>query len=260
MTNNILKGIIETGRTCYFISPHFDDAILSAGALMMFLAKYTSVVVVNVFTQSDMPPYTISARSYLKQCGYSDAKKLYEDRKQEDANALESIADEIINLDFMDALWRKQPKTHGLVNYIKNVIPEFGHIYPTYYFHIAKGKIAKNDAFTLLQLEKELTTAVAGGFVFCPLGIGNHVDHLIVRTVCEKLSNPLFYWSDFPYSTGGDNTKLNISDDLQLFTFSHDLEEKKVIIQKYQTQYNALFGNKDLTLDNEIYYTNYKIL
>lgn len=260
MTNNILKGIIEAGRTCYFISPHFDDAILSAGALMMFLAKYTSVVVVNVFTQSDTPPYTISARSYLKQCGYSDAKKLYEDRKQEDANALKGIADKIINLDFMDALWRKQPKTHRLVNYIKKVIPEFTHIYPTYYFHIVKGKIAKNDAFTLVQLEKELTTQVADGFVFCPLGIGNHVDHLLVRAVCEKLSNPLFYWSDFPYSIRGDNTKLNIGDDSQLFTFNHDLEEKKVIIQKYQTQYNALFGNKDLTLEKEMYYTNYKIL
>jgi hypothetical protein len=33
----------------------------------------------------------------------------------------------------------------------------------------------------------------------CPLGIGGHADHLIVRQAVEGLDRPLWYYADVPY-------------------------------------------------------------
>ncbi len=34
----------------------------------------------------------------------------------------------------------------------------------------------------------------------CPLAIGGHVDHRLVRAAAEKLRRPLWYYADYPYA------------------------------------------------------------
>ncbi len=238
MTERIVQSIINQRKVCYFISPHFDDAILSAGALLTYLSKYTKIVVINVFTKAGEKPYTFSAKTYLKQCGYTDAKKLYTDRESEDAIVFKKIVNKIFNLGFTDALWRRK-YMQGFLSKMFGNLPEFQVIYPTYRFHVIRGIIADQDFKTLenikIRLQKIIDTE--NGVIFCPFGIGNHIDHILARRACDELFNSNIYWSDFPYNT----VSSELIHNLHSFSFEENREEKKKMIAGYVTQYAAMF-------------------
>ena len=236
MTNQFLQDIITNKRPVYFISPHFDDAILSAGALMSYLSKKIKVNVVTVFTKADKGD-TISAKQFLRQCGYTNATTLFADRAKEDASVLEPIADMVITLGATDALWRK--KYHkNIVSYLFPFIPEAQVLYPTYRFHISKGHLVKDDMVLVEQIAEKLKKIIEkNAVVFCPIGIGKHVDHVLTRKACEKLNRELIYWSDFPYNKDeAEEEKV-----LKKFSFDTNLEKKEKLVKGYKTQYHAMF-------------------
>ena len=47
---------------------------------------------------------------------------------------------------------------------------------------------------------QSIVRASAAKVVFAPLGIGRHVDHLIMRRAAQDLRLRTVYYSDFPYS------------------------------------------------------------
>jgi LmbE family N-acetylglucosaminyl deacetylase len=251
MEPTIIDKIKEKKRTCYFISPHYDDAVLSAGALMTYLSKYTDVIVINVFTKAGEKPYTLSAKAYLEQCGYQDAQTLYANREKEDREVLGKIVKKSTDLGFVDALWRKKPHSSLLGKFL----PEFDHIYPTYRFQIQKGVIAKLDKITKTKLKESLTQLVQEDkkVIFCPAGIGNHVDHVLVRTVCQSLFPNAILWSDFPYNEK-DKATIDL-DNKHKIIFSKFLKGKRELIEGYQTQFKAMF-KKGLITKPEIFYTS----
>src|SRR5260221_14357797 len=96
---DLLKEIISKKIPCVFVSPHFDDAVLSCGTLLTKLSGKTDITVINVFTKAHGKPYTLSARKNLIDSGkYSDADKLFGDREQEDKKALSKLSVKISNL------------------------------------------------------------------------------------------------------------------------------------------------------------------
>lgn len=239
MKKNILQSIIEQKKTCYFVSPHFDDAVLSAGALMTYLAAFTKIVVINIFTKSDASVSTFSAKTYTKQCGYTDAEQLYSDRANEDALVFKHIAHRIFNLGFTDALWRKKYRK-DMFSRLFSSISEFQVIYPTYRFHIIKGTIAKQDMHTLDLIKAELQEIIMNrsSVIFCPFAIGNHVDHVMARRACEDIFSSVIYWSDFPYNLN-EQYKTNR---FAAFSFTENLSQKYELVKGYKTQYTAMFG------------------
>lgn len=250
MIDSLIETIIKEKKTCYFISPHFDDAVFSAGSLISYLSTKTKVAVVNVFTKSGEKPYTLSAKVYLKQCSYSDANELFINRETEDALVLNRLGGKVINLGFVDALWRRKPPAGILSQTFRN-IAELQVIYPTYRFHILKGKVAKQDDETIVQIQKKLSETIdpATSVIFCPFGIGNHIDHVITRIACEKQFPQVIYWSDFPYNL---HTKVDIHS-FDTFQFDRNLNEKKELIQGYVSQYDAMF-RQGLQLQPDIFY------
>lgn len=239
MQTEIIQNIIKEKKTCYFVSPHFDDAAFSAGALISYLAGHTKVVIINVFTKADSLS-TFSAKTYLKQCGYTDAKKLYEDRENEDAAVFKHIGNKVINLGFTDALWRKK-YTHNVLSRFFANVPELQVIYPTYKFHIIKGTIAKQDIKTLEQIKEKLQKIIdiQNSVLFCPFGTGNHIDHVITRKACDDLYSSLMYWSDFPYNLTSGQKENGYSS----FFFEENLTDKEELIKGYKTQYAAMFAD-----------------
>jgi LmbE family N-acetylglucosaminyl deacetylase len=253
MKDELLDKVISSKKTCYFVSPHFDDAVLSAGALAGYLKDQgNKVVVINIFTQAGPRPYTLSAKAYLRQCQYVNAERLYEDRHREDHNALASIADQVINLGFTDALWR--PKHSGLSRHFGKALPELGVVYPTYRLHITKGKLARSDRPTVTEIMRKLESVIESEdpAVFCPLGIGNHIDHVITRMVCDELfSNPI-HWADYPYNlSNGDKAKAT---EMKSFSFDQGQAEKGLLIEKYKSQYKALFPDTPQLMAEVFYY------
>lgn len=237
MTDTTIQSILTEKKPCYFISPHFDDAIFSAGALIQYLSKETNITIINVFTKANTLT-TLSAIMYLRQCGYTNALQLFADREQEDKRVFTGIAKHVINLGFTDALWRKKYTKSSFSQFFP-FFAELQVIYPTYKFHVSKGIIAKEDKQTQTAIATKLRELIVdpNAVIFCPFGFGNHVDHVITRKASEDTFPQLIYWADFPYSNA-------LEKDIQgfrSFSFDKDLEKKEEVMREYETQYPAVF-------------------
>jgi len=253
----ILKKIVRNKTHCYFISPHLDDAALSAGGLISYLADKTPVTVINTFTQVHGGSVTRSAKAFVKQCGYKNARKLFSDRRREDKLLFKKIGVKVENLDLIDVLWRKKGSENVVTKIVGSIIPELTHIYPTYRFHGGNGKISPSDKKLISSLKDKLLKTIKGDnyVIFCPVGIGGHVDHIIVREVCTSVFKNVIYWSDFNYSLEFTNENNFIDrNKLKLAYFNKELPSKKKLIEGYKSQLNAIFPHGKIPLVSDFFY------
>lgn len=251
MKTDFFLKIINNRPPCLFVSPHLDDAAFSAGALISWLAqKEVPVTVVNVFTATSPGPQTLSARVFLSQCGYANQDKLISDRKSEDKKVYSSLGVKVISLDFVDALWRKRPNT-------KSFIPELNHVYPTFRWHIARGRVSPLDQPMIDRLTGTLAKYALpkGTLVFTPLAIGNHVDHVIVRDVCLEISPDCIFWSDFPYVLHSSPDEHFLRKyQLEKREFAQNLSAKRQLILGYPSQIKQIFKNAAVPILADTYY------
>jgi hypothetical protein len=165
---------------------------------------------------------------------------LYSKRQIEDNSALKSVGIKITNLNYTEALWRKKKNPNS-------PIQELNHIYPTYKFHIIAGKISPLDFTLIEQISTELKNIIPiKSVVFCPYGLGNHVDHLIVKSAVENFTEPILM-ADQPYITRDIHTLKNLS--LEAIEFEKQksyMLSKRELINKYKTQLCGLFVNKNI--------------
>ncbi|GAB4027743.1 MAG: hypothetical protein Fur0011_6500 [Candidatus Microgenomates bacterium] len=191
------KYLYPAGVPIYILSPHFDDAAFSLGSFMSTYASHNPIKVINIFTQADSHPPTLSARAFLSQIGTNDPIELFNKRRQEDKKALFSLGVTITNWGAVDALWRRHSDN--------SILPEIGANYPTYRFHISRGRVSSHDQYLIKQLKSKLlkTLPKIGDYrLIVPLGHGGHVDHVIARQIGEAMvpATKLCYYLDFPYS------------------------------------------------------------
>ena len=260
--DNLINQIIKQQKPCYFISPHLDDAAFSAGGLIAYLAGKTKVVALTTFTRAGKDKHSLSGLAYAKKCGFvgTDMSKFFGLRRKEDRELWQSLGVEAVHLPFADALWR--PKSH--LNLIERmatlVINDFRYIYPTHRLHVAKGKIVKQDLANLRKLENKLKKVVRkDGVVFCPLGLGKHVDHIMARTACKNVFPEVVYWEDAPYNLYHQIDKemkdFIAENRLQKMVFDQNQEKRKAMYPAYKTQFGKLFGGEiDFSLLPESYY------
>lgn len=247
MKNTMLNTILTTKKTCYFISPHLDDAIFSAGALMTALANHTKIVVITIFTEAGKDRPTLSAKKFLEQCGYKNAPALFAARRKEDEASLRKLNSTPVHLGFSDALWRKKRET-----FLGQILPEIDHSYPTYRWHVIKGIISQDDKPMINEIKQKLQSIISekDAFIFCPTGIGNHVDHVITSKICKDIFPNVIYWSDFPYNTH----QTKSMQDFETFQVSENLSEKKKLMELYHSQYQAMFKNGVQLQPEEFFY------
>lgn len=248
-----IQTIIDQHIPCYFISPHLDDAVLSVGGLLSYLSQFTPTTVINVFTRAEEDHLTLSARAFIKQCGYSNVQALYSARRQEDTVVFKTLNVTVKDLRLTDALFRRKNMKVGILQKIMQSVPELSAVYPTYRFHITTGKISKNDRPTIERLRKALLTIPQKAFVFCPVALGNHVDHIIVRDVCASLFTNAIFWSDFPYNRTQSTNKFLTDGSYTVLIFKRFKKKKLQLISEYRTQVDALFKGR-IAIDDELVY------
>jgi len=201
---HIVTEITDRKIPCYFISPHLDDAILSAGGLISYLANKTDVHILTVFTEASSPPFTRFCRKFMQVSGYTDAYKFFRDRRNEDQKVFRTLHAKCKHLGFVDAAWRKKSGPRKARKFLGQFLPEVLYLYPRNR-NFRSGRIVKEDWKLMLEIENALKNYVPSTqdkVVFAPLAIGNHVDHVIVRDVCAKMYKQAVFWSDFPYNQG----------------------------------------------------------
>lgn len=257
----IIEEIVRDKKICYFVSPHLDDAAFSAGGLISYLAKRTKVVVITAFTSAGRDKHSLSALSYVRQCGYkkNEINRFFSARRKEDKEVFSALGVESIHLGFFDALWRKKSNLNLIEKFSTLFVNEFRYIYPTHRLHISKGKIYKEDEENLRKLENKLKEIIGEGdnsVVFCPLGLGKHVDHIVVREACTNSFPNIIYWEDSPYNLYHELDKEYVEkNNLKRKIFRKNQSNRKAMYPAYKTQFGKLFeGKTDFSLPPETYY------
>ncbi|HSW88589.1 MAG TPA: PIG-L family deacetylase [Candidatus Saccharimonadales bacterium] len=250
MKDDLQKIIEDKHFRCIVISPHADDAILSCGGLLSKLVGKTDCMVVNVFTKAHAKPYTLSSKVFLKYSHSTDAIELYKERIQEDKEVLAQLSLQSVDLGLEEALFRRKKQR----TFLGKLLPEFDHIYPTYQWHILK-KITDDDYAVATLKGKLQQFNDKKTLVFAPYGIGNHVDHRIVRKVSEELFDNVVLYSDFPY-----NVRLNTygksKNNGKVYRVTPDIRKKTNLIKGYKTQFQGLFPTGVVPEHDEIYFSN----
>jgi LmbE family N-acetylglucosaminyl deacetylase len=252
----IVDRAVAAGVPLLFLSAHLDDAVLSCGALMESVKHSSPVTVATLFTAATCPPHTRAARSFLRQCDAADAAALFAERRTEDVEVLRSMGVDHVHLERTDALFRRR-EMRGIGSWAERLLPEVGHRYPTYRFDIAKGRVSRGDRAMLGDLAAdvgELVDRTGAGVVFCPVGVGRHVDHLITRAVGARQPVDVVYYSDFPYNLAADPDPGFLERRrLTSWEWPHD-GVKERLIRGYRTQADALFPNREIAVVPEIYF------
>ncbi len=248
-SNQFLQNLY--GKNVFVISPHFDDAILSAGMLISELRGKANVTVVNVFTKAHKEPYTLSAKHFLKSAKVTDALMLYKDREKNDTMALQRIHTHAINLEETDALFRKKKK----MTIIGKYIAEFDHVYPTYRWHVI-GKISSSDP-AILKVKRKLQAVIPkNAIVVAPFGVGNHVDHMICHILCKDLFPNCIFYLDFPYIIRSHATYI-IPAGYMHVSVPVNRKMKQKLVNAYTSQVNGLFPGGIVPKHKEQFFTKH---
>ncbi|MFF7443108.1 PIG-L deacetylase family protein [Streptomyces sp. NPDC008122] len=252
-----VRTVLGTGVPMIVLSPHLDDAVLSCGALLGWAGRRAPVTVATLFTEAAPPPYTLSARQYLRQTRARDAEQLYADRRAEDRRVLELLDVEWRHVGLVDGLFRRLPRSRPGLGRLAPLLPELEHVYPTYRLHLARGRVSAHDAETLRVAGETIDTllpARSGGLVLAPLGVGGHADHVLARTAAERSGRRVVYYSEFPYNqTAAADAEFTGRHRLVSRSWERDLDRKAELIRGYRTQADALFPGGLIPRAPEVY-------
>lgn len=168
-----------------FISPHFDDVAFSCGAILAKLvASGDSAVLCTVFTRDQRP-----MNAFAEQCQVSKGIPLNVEylalREEEDDRAMRTLGGgriQAARLGFLEAPYRGYDSSSALFGEMRS--------FDDTLFADVGSAIAR------------LALDYRADHTYCCLGIGNHVDHRIVRTAVEDFINPeqTLYYVDTPYA------------------------------------------------------------
>ncbi|HSG41649.1 MAG TPA: PIG-L family deacetylase [Anaerolineales bacterium] len=166
-----------------YLSPHLDDAVLSAGGFIYEQTKSSTPVEIWTFmagypTDNEYSPF---AEFLHQQWGFSSAEETIQSRREEDRNAVSLVGATTVHFDFLDCIYRRNEKGE----------------WPYYEIYLPPQEM---DADLPQQIADAITPRLKPDDVLvCQLSVGSHVDHVLVRQAAELLGRPLLYDIDVPY-------------------------------------------------------------
>jgi LmbE family N-acetylglucosaminyl deacetylase len=166
-----------------YLSPHLDDAVLSAGGLIF--EQTQSGIPVEIWTfmcgyapEGDVSPF---AQLLHAQWGFSSAEETTRMRREEDKTAAALVGATVVHFDFLDCIYRRAANGEWLYSDVfLPPHPEDAGI-PAQIVEVVSSRLKPDDVLV------------------CQLSVGSHVDHVLVRQGAELLGYPLRYDIDVPY-------------------------------------------------------------
>jgi hypothetical protein len=122
------------------------------------------------------------------------------------------------------------------------------HLYPT--FESLRGEIAPEDSFLAGQLATEIRGCLSSEetVVYCPLGIGAHVDHILARNcgeILRTLGSTVVFYRDFYYDrTWGDQVEGSDMNRVNVTLTPQELRKKVLAFSEYKSQILGLFDSQ----------------
>ncbi|GAB4501509.1 MAG: PIG-L family deacetylase [Anaerolineales bacterium] len=215
-----------------YLSPHLDDAVLSCGGLIWEQTRTGIPVEIWTICAGNPPSEELSemaAGLHQKWGGVSplDTVRL---RRSEDQNAARRVGAATLHLPIPDCIYRRS-KTGSLY-------------YPDQVF------TQPNPAEEALvsQIRELLTERLTRhDTLVCPLTVGGHVDHRLVRAAAEGLARPLWYYADIPYAINHPEQIPPLTKGLApkiFFTSQQGLGAWQESIAAYASQLSGLFDDE----------------
>jgi LmbE family N-acetylglucosaminyl deacetylase len=166
-----------------FLSPHLDDAVLSAGGLIYEQTR--AGIPVEIWTlmcgfapEEDVSPF---AQALHTLWGFASAQETTEMRRKEDRRAAALVGATPVHFDFLDCIYRRGSDGGWLYSEVfVPPHPEDGTL-PSRIAEAISARLHPDDVLV------------------CQLSVGSHVDHVLVRQAAELLGRPLLYDIDVPY-------------------------------------------------------------
>jgi LmbE family N-acetylglucosaminyl deacetylase len=175
---------IKAANRCVILSPHLDDAILSCGGLAAEVADTVNVEIWTFFSAAPfIGPYSSLARWFHDISGGYSSARLAWLRRREDRRACRVVGARPNHFHWHDAVYRKT----------KNGEPMYGGLRQSHWH--------AHDDRMVREISALMESRVSRSDVLLtPLGVGKHVDHLILRAAVERLGhNNVLYYVDLPY-------------------------------------------------------------
>lgn len=225
-------------RYIYF-SPHLDDTILSAGGLIYEQTKAGTPVEIWTFMAGFPKDDELSdyAKATLLTWGMTSGEHSIRVRREEDRKAAAMLGAKAVHFDFLDCIFRRS--RNGEILYRDVYEPH----------HEAEADLPAQVAQTMIAWLKPKD------IIICQLGVGKHVDHLIVRKAAEMIGYDLTYDADMPYLIRNPEelkqTTTGMKKTVQPVTEA-GFHAWTAAIKAYQTQMASLFENLD-SMHEEVY-------
>lgn len=189
-----------------FLSPHLDDAVFSCGAYIAQLAADGEAVNLLTVMAGD-PPDPLPDTPLVRElhARWSAGDNPVAARREEDLRAAAILSWQGSNrvrtthMMLLDCVYR----THdGFGLYTEGDTDLFGPVHP-------------DDPAQAMLSTMELPDASAMTQLYAPLGVGNHVDHQLVRNWSIRLAQqykgiPLYFYAEYPYSASKDAVKTTL--------------------------------------------------
>jgi LmbE family N-acetylglucosaminyl deacetylase len=172
-----------TIRTHIYISPHFDDAVLSCGGTIWQQVRAGKRVLVVTVFGAPAPDGALSAFAQEMHTRWALADPVAS-RRKEDAAALALLGAEATYWPYVDYIYRRAPNGAFLCDSEEAL---FGRVHPT------------EDALVAELAVRFQGLAQEGWPIYAPLAVGNHVDHQIVHRAMAGLEQVVYY-EDYPYA------------------------------------------------------------
>jgi LmbE family N-acetylglucosaminyl deacetylase len=169
----------------FYLSPHLDDAALSCGGLIWEQTHSGNLVQVWTLCAGDPPPGPLSTFAESLHLRWGTGPRTGVTRREEDLRTCAVLGATARHFSNPDCIYRRSSKTGEALYPSEESI--FGPVHP-------------EDALLASELAQQISQAVMpGADIVCPLALGGHVDHRLVRAAAEKAGCGLWYYADYPY-------------------------------------------------------------
>lgn len=166
-----------------YLSPHLDDAALSAGGLIHEQTRAgLPVEIWTLFCGYPQGELSSFAQVMHHLWGFGSAEECVQKRREEDRQAAQILGVSARHFDFLDAIYRRGADGE-----------------PLYPQDISVEPLPADAGLPAEMAEALAMRLLPDDILVCQLAIGGHVDHLLVRAAAEQLGRPLWYDADIPY-------------------------------------------------------------
>jgi LmbE family N-acetylglucosaminyl deacetylase len=225
-----------------YLSPHPDDALLSCGGAIHRQIRAGDAVRVITLFAGDPPHGTLSPFALEQHHHWGHPPIPMALRRAEDAAALIRLGVRVEPLDLLDAVYRATPDGRWPYTDLATLF----------------GEVDPEDPVTALDLAERVSTLLPveeRSTLYAPLGVGHHVDHLVVhRAARDHLAgvHRLAFYEDYPYAeeTGATEAALHAAgaDQWTAHVVSLDPDDvaaKVSALAHYRTQLPVLFDGAE---------------